>query len=48
MPTETWLDDANAAISAIRATGAENLITVPGELGLSRSREMYFQGSKFL
>jgi endoglucanase len=30
MPTEMWLDDANAAISAIRAAGAMNLILVPG------------------
>jgi len=30
MTTEMWLDDANAAIAAIRATGAKNLITVPG------------------
>jgi endoglucanase len=30
MPSELWLDDANAAISAIRATGAQNLILVPG------------------
>jgi len=30
MPTELWLTDANAAIVAIRATGATNLITIPG------------------
>ncbi len=30
MDTELWLADANAAISAIRATGANNLILVPG------------------
>jgi endoglucanase len=30
MPTEQWRDNANAAIQAIRATGAINLITVPG------------------
>lgn len=30
MPTELWRDDANTAISAIRATGATNLILVPG------------------
>ena len=30
MPTELWLDDANAAISAIRTTGTKNLILVPG------------------
>jgi|GEM_PF-1872228 len=30
MQTEQWLDAANAAIKAIRATGATNLITVPG------------------
>ncbi len=29
-PTETWRDDANAAISAVRATGANQLILVPG------------------
>ena len=30
METELWLADANAAINAIRATGATNLILVPG------------------
>ncbi|MEI9963210.1 MAG: glycoside hydrolase family 5 protein [Limisphaerales bacterium] len=30
MATEEWLDAANAAIAAIRATGATNLILVPG------------------
>jgi len=30
MATETWVDDANAAIAAIRKTGANNLILVPG------------------
>ena len=30
MPTELWRDDANAAIAAIRAVGATNLILVPG------------------
>jgi endoglucanase len=30
MSTDVWLADANAAIAAIRATGATNLITVPG------------------
>ena len=30
MPTLLWRDDANAAIRAIRATGAHNLILVPG------------------
>jgi len=30
MPTAQWLDGANAAIAAIRATGARNLILVPG------------------
>ncbi len=30
MPTELWLGDANAAIQAIRDTGATNLILVPG------------------
>jgi endoglucanase len=30
MSSETWLADANAAIAAIRAAGAHNLILVPG------------------
>jgi endoglucanase len=30
MPTEQWLRAANAAIAAIRATGADNTVTVPG------------------
>jgi endoglucanase len=30
MSSELWRDDANAAIAAIRATGATNLILVPG------------------
>ena len=30
MPTEQWLNAANAAIAAIRKTGADNLILVPG------------------
>jgi endoglucanase len=30
MSTEVWAQDANAAIAAIRAAGATNLITVPG------------------
>ncbi|NLS12478.1 glycoside hydrolase family 5 protein [Vibrio sp. SM6] len=30
MSSELWLEDANAAIAAIRATGANNLILVPG------------------
>lgn len=30
MPGEMWLNDANTAIAAIRATGAKNLILVPG------------------
>jgi len=30
MPTEQWLRAANAALRAIRATGAENLVLVPG------------------
>lgn len=30
MPTDLWRDDANAAIRAIRAAGATNLILVPG------------------
>lgn len=30
MPTEQWLEGANAALAAIRAAGATNLVTVPG------------------
>ena len=30
LPTETWADAAQAAIDAIRATGALNVVTVPG------------------
>ena len=30
MTSELWVSDANAAIAAIRATGAKNLLTVPG------------------
>ena len=30
MSTELWLENANAAIGAIRATGARNVIAVPG------------------
>jgi endoglucanase len=30
MPTEQWLAAANAALAAIRNTGAANLVTVPG------------------
>jgi len=30
MPTQQWVDAANAAIAAIRSTGAKNLILVPG------------------
>jgi endoglucanase len=30
MPTEQWVSAANAAIQAIRATGATNLVLVPG------------------
>jgi endoglucanase len=30
MPTEQWVDAANAAISAIRGAGAQNTIIVPG------------------
>ncbi len=30
LPTETWADAAQAAVDAIRATGARNLITLPG------------------
>jgi endoglucanase len=30
MATESWVSSANAAIAAIRATGASNTITVPG------------------
>lgn len=30
MPTEQWLQAANAALAAIRATGATNVVSVPG------------------
>jgi endoglucanase len=30
MPTEAWVDDANASLAAIRAAGATNLVLVPG------------------
>jgi endoglucanase len=30
MPTEQWVSAANAALSAIRAAGAQNLVLVPG------------------
>lgn len=30
LPTETWAQAAQAAIDAIRATGAKNLVTLPG------------------
>jgi endoglucanase len=30
LPTETWLEAANAAIAQIRAVGAKNLVFVPG------------------
>ena len=30
MKTETWVESANAAIAAIRATGARNVVSVPG------------------
>jgi endoglucanase len=30
MPTEQWRDDANAALAAVRAAGAGNLVLVPG------------------
>jgi endoglucanase len=30
MTTELWVQDANAAIAAIRGVGAKNLLTVPG------------------
>ena len=33
MPTEQWLSAANAAIAAIRAAGADNLVLVPGNAG---------------
>lgn len=40
MPTELWRDDANAAIRAIRTTGATNLILVPGN-GYSGAHSWY-------
>jgi len=30
LPTETWADAAQAAVDAIRATGARNIVTLPG------------------
>jgi endoglucanase len=30
LPSETWVDAANAALAAIRASGARNTVTVPG------------------
>jgi endoglucanase len=30
MPTEQWLNGANAALAAIRSAGATNLVTIPG------------------
>ncbi|MGE3528031.1 MAG: glycoside hydrolase family 5 protein [Methyloceanibacter sp.] len=38
LPTETWLEAANAAIAAIRGAGAKNLILVPGN-GWSSARD---------
>lgn len=38
MPTELWLQGANAAIKAIRDTGAKNLILVPGNAYSSAAR----------
>lgn len=38
LPTETWLEAANIAIAAIRRTGANNLILVPGN-GWSSARD---------
>jgi len=40
MATETWVDAANAAIGAIRATGAKNAILVPGN-GWSAAHKWY-------
>ncbi|MFN8501416.1 cellulase family glycosylhydrolase [Kouleothrix sp.] len=45
MPTDLWLSDANAAISAIRATGAKNLILVPGNYWSSALNWPYDFGS---
>lgn len=38
LPTETWLEAANIAITEIRQTGAKNLILVPGN-GWSSARD---------
>lgn len=40
MPTELWLQNANSAIAAIRQTGANNLILVPGN-GWSGAHSWY-------
>jgi len=40
MPTETWLDAANAAIAEIRTAGADNMIMVPGN-GWSSARDWF-------
>jgi endoglucanase len=40
LPTETWLDAANAAIKEIRAAGADNMIFVPGN-GWSSARDWF-------
>lgn len=43
MPTEQWLDAANAALQAIRATGADNLVLVPGN-GWSGAHSWFSNG----
>ena len=40
LPTETWLDAANAAIKEIRDVGADNIIFVPGN-GWSSARDWF-------
>jgi endoglucanase len=40
LPTETWLDAANAAIKEIRTAGAKNVIFVPGN-GWSSARDWF-------
>ena len=42
MPTEQWVAAANAAIAAIRAAGAQNLILVPGN-GWTRCAQLVGQ-----
>lgn len=43
LPTETWLEAANAAIAQIRAAGAKNLVFVPGN-GYSGGQSWFKKG----